>query len=292
MTKRFSNILLLSGALLISLSACNNNNASKTNGPIVLGDSSAIVTEEDPQKLKDIVTDLEPVIPPAAESEEVKPPVDTTTATTTKPAEAQPAQQAQNVPAKPAAPAAQQLDGAGLKAAFREVTVLIPNLNAKQAGNRNLERANGAVYTYTDGNINGNQLRVSGNVTKVSMRYQTVAILKTDYGTFPIDGLSTNTDWEQMKGGNGNYPITGLDTRSLEYSDAGPAAIRNAVERALRRHRLSHRKIAEVMDDLPRIRSANQKPLNLVLRSVMWKIDGKDDRGRMYSKQIRIDMPI
>lgn len=288
MTNRFSNILLLSGALLISLSACNNNNASKTKGPIVLGDSSAIVTEGDPQKLKDIVTDLQPQIPPAEEAPEENRPADTTTAA--KPAEVQQAPQQQTTAAKP--PAQPALDGAGLKAAFKDVTVLIPNLNAKQAGNRNLERANGAVYTYNDGNINGNLLKVSGNVTKVSMRYQTTVVLRTEYGPYTIDGLQTNTEWEQMKGGNGTYPITGLDARSLEYSDAGPAAIRNAVERALRRHRVSRRKIGEIMDDLHHVRSANQKPLFVLLRSVMWKIDGKDDRGRMYSKQIRIDMPI
>jgi hypothetical protein len=43
-------------------------------GPIVLGDSSTIVTEKDPQKLQDLVTDLQPTItepkdttPPAPE---------------------------------------------------------------------------------------------------------------------------------------------------------------------------------------------------------------------------------
>jgi len=35
---------------------------SENHGPIVLGDSSTIVTETDPARLKDLVTDLKPVI--------------------------------------------------------------------------------------------------------------------------------------------------------------------------------------------------------------------------------------
>jgi hypothetical protein len=286
MSTRFSHILLLSGSLVLACSACNNNTGTKTNGPIVLGDSSSIVTEEDPHKLKDMVIDLEPTIPPAEAEPEQKPTADTTATT--------PPKQENAATPQPAAPKQENKplpDVAGLKANFKDVGVLIPNLDAKLAGRPNLEHANGAVFTLNGGNINGNQLRISGNVTKVAMRYQTTATLKTEYGTFPIDGLGTTTDWEQMKG-NGTYQITGLDARSLEYADAGPSAIRNAVERALHRHRLSRRKIAEVMDDFPHVRSANQKPLSVVLRSVMWKIDGKDANGRMFSKQVRIDIPL
>ena len=39
-----------------------NNVQTKNHGPIVLGDSSTIVTENDPDKLRDLVTDLKPEI--------------------------------------------------------------------------------------------------------------------------------------------------------------------------------------------------------------------------------------
>jgi hypothetical protein len=199
MSTRF-HILLVSGALLVA--SCKNNAPSTTNGPIVLGDSSAIITEEDPQKLKDLVTDLEPKLPAAEpEPEEKKPAQDTTVA--------------------------------------KKEAILLTN----------------------------------------------------SLGTFVIDPLSNTTDWEQMKG-NGAYPITGLDSRNLEYSDARPAAIREAVKRTAQRRRMSRKKINEMVESVEDVHKANQKPLAAVLRSVMWKIDGKDAKGHQFSKQIRIDIPL
>jgi hypothetical protein len=284
MSTRF-HILLVSGALLVA--SCKNNAPSTTNGPIVLGDSSAIITEEDPQKLKDLVTDLEPKLPAAEpEPEEKKPAQDTTVA---KKEEAKPVAAATTTePAKPQ-PAA---NVSGLNARFKDVTVQIPNLDAKLAGRPNLERANGAVYTLNEGSINGNKLVVSGaTITKVSMRYQSAILLTNSLGTFVIDPLSNTTDWEQMKG-NGAYPITGLDSRNLEYSDARPAAIREAVKRTAQRRRMSRKKINEMVESVEDVHKANQKPLAAVLRSVMWKIDGKDAKGHQFSKQIRIDIPL
>src|ERR1035437_9594687 len=62
MTKRVTHIALLAGAMF--LFSCKDM-PNKNHGPIVLGDSSTIVTENDPQKLQDLATDLQPVIPPS-----------------------------------------------------------------------------------------------------------------------------------------------------------------------------------------------------------------------------------
>ena len=67
---------------------------------------------------------------------------------------------------------------------FKDVTMIIPGLTVKQAGNPNLEKANGAVYTLNDGTVNGATMRIIGTVTKVSQRYQSVVVLKTEDGTF------------------------------------------------------------------------------------------------------------
>lgn len=248
----------------------------------MLGDSATIITETDPKKLKDLVADLEPQIP-AAEPEPEETSDNATVAT--------PARDTAQAPPVKDQPKAQP-DVAGLKAEFKDVTVLIPGLNGKLAGNPNLQRANGAVYTFNSGDIDGNEIRVTGDVTKVSMRYQTAVVLKNDMGTFPIDALSETTDWEPLRGGNNAYKITGLGERDLEYTDAGPAAIRNAVARMAQRRRMSRKKVQEITNSVRNVRSANQRPLSVVLRSVMWKIDGKDANGRSFSKQIRVDIPL
>ena len=281
MNIRFGHIVLLSG-ITLSLFSCGNA-PTKNHGPIVLGDSSTIVTENDPQKLKDLVVDLQPVIPEPKDTVEAQPTAPAAdTSKKTKPA------------ATVAAPPVQAPlpNVAGLKAEFKEVTVLIPGVSAKQAGRANLQNANGAVYTFESGNINGTTIRVTGNITKVSQRYQSVVVVKNELGTLPVESLSVTTGWEALKGSNNQYKITDLDAKSLDFSQANANAIRSAVGKAAKRHRFSRRKVEEWEASVRRVRAANQKPLYVMLRSVMWKIDGKDANGKIFSKQIRVDMPI
>jgi hypothetical protein len=275
---RFINSILTAGAILF-LSACKDT-PSKSHGPIILGDSSTIVTERDPQKLEDLVTELHPVIPPP---DTVSAPKDTV-------ALAHPDSVKKLASAVVAA--LPDLSGNGLKADFKVTAVLISNVNAKQSGNPNLEHAGGAVYTLISGSINGNTLKVTGNIIKVSQRYQTIVVLKDNGVNLPVESLSTTTGWQPLKGSNNIYPIAGLDAPSLEYADDGPAAIRNAVSKMAKRRRMSRKKTEELLNGLRNVRKANQKPLYVVLRSVMWKIDGKDEKGRAFSKQIRIDVPM
>ena len=280
MNRWFPVIALFAAAVLFF--SCKNT-SSQNHGPIVLGDSSMIVTEKDPGKLQDLVADLQPTI---TESK------DTTPAATEKAPELKTPDTAKKIVVTQPSKQQPAAEVAGLKADFKDVSILIPNLNAKQSGNPNLQNANGAVYTYTGGNINGNLVKITGTITKVSQRYQSVVVVKNDMGTLPLETLSTTTGWETMKGMNNIYRITGLDEKSLDYPDANRGTIQSAVKKAAQRHRMNHRKMEEWLSSLHNVRSVNQKPLTVMLRSVMWKIDGKDANGKIFSKQIRIDFPM
>jgi len=290
MVHRLRNILLVVTGTFI-LASCSDSSPQGT-GAIVLGDSSAIVTEQDPQQLKDLVTDLQPVIPPAENKDE-----DPQQSAANKPDSSHkplPAQATTTVapPAAPATPAATVPSGPGLKAEFKDVTIIIPGLNVKQGGNPNLERANGAVYTLNDGSVSGATMRIIGTVTKVSQRYQSVVVLKTEEGTYPLDALSLTTKWEPINGTNNTYRISGVDGKNMKYYDADSRDIKSAVQRMAQRRKLSRQKTQDILSDIQKVRAANQKPLYIELRAIMWKIDGKDASGRLFSKQIRIDIPM
>ena len=272
--------LLLIG--YICFISCNNM-PSKSHGPITLGDSSTIVTEKDPARLQDMVTDLNPVIPAATVPVDtpkptVKPSVDTAKHPTA------------SVATPP--PAAPLPSGPGLKAEFKDVTVVIPNLNAKLAGKPNLMNANGAVYTWASGNLNGNVLHTTGGVGKVSQRYQCVPVLRSKNGNLPLESLSETTPWKQVNGGNGSFPITGLSENELTVPDADAGDIRSAISKSCKARRYSHKKLEEYLREAGNAKAANQRPLVVTVRSVMWKIDGKDPSGKIFSKQIRIDVPM
>jgi hypothetical protein len=279
MVAQLKHIGLVVAAMLL-LNACDNGQTG-AKAPIILGDSSTIVTEADAQQLKDLVTDLQPVIPAAEDKDEdpnAAPPADTAKAAAAeKPTEQKP----QALPTGP-----------GLKAEFSEVTVMIPGLDVKQAGKPDLHKAHGVTYSLKDGEINGATMHVKGDIVKVSQRYQSVVVMKSEYGDLVLDNLSITAGWKEIKGSNNTYPIKNLDAKSLDAYDADASDIRKAIQKAGRRYRLSRSKVQDLENSVRRVRSVNQKPFSVTYRSVMWKIDGKDTDGKFYSKQIRIDVPM
>jgi hypothetical protein len=278
---RVSYILLFSTIVLFSCKGGDN----KSHGAIVLGDTSNIVTEIDSARLKDLVTDFKPSIPSEDNPDSVKSAQQSAPDTTIKqPVAAAPAPQTpvQQAPA-PALP-----QGKGLTVAFNDVTVFIPNIVTKSYRNQDPKKGNGVSYQLTSGNLNNNQLKVTGSVTKVSMHYQTAVVLKN---SLQLDALSYTTEWDELSGANGSYTISGLDAGKLEHSDANNAEIKKAVARALRAHHISRRKQAEWLNSVHHTRSVTHAPLKVVLRSVVWRIEGKDAKGKAYQKQLRLDIP-
>ncbi len=280
---RLHKLFFLVGGLAL-LGACKNNGA-RNHGPIVLGDSSKIVTERDPKKLSDLVTDLQPDIPPAANPDSLA---------KAEQKNQQTAKDSVQKTAKTAAPAESQSlpDEAGLKAEFKDLTLLIPGVTAKISGNSNLKNSNSAVYTLLSGSLEGASIHLKGNVTKVSQKCQSVIIVKNKFGSLPLENLSETSDFEPVKGGKNVYAITNIDGASLDYPKVNNSAIRNAVTKSANKRRLSHKKLQEWVSSVSAVRSANQKPLVVTLRSVIWKIDGKDEKGKNFSKQVRIDIPL
>ena len=280
---RFKYVALIPVSVLFF--SCNNVQ-TKNHGPIVLGDSSTIVTENDPDKLRDLVTDLKPEI----KTSDVKDSIEAAQKAAAQQKEADTAQKTTSTANRQ--PANATLTGNGLKADFGSFTFLIPDVSAKLASNPNLAKATGVVFSYTSGNIPGNQIQVTTGVTKVSQRYQTVIAIKNQLGTLPLETLSTTTPWQALKGNGNVYKITGLDEKMLEYSNANKNSIRAAVLKSAKRHRMSRRKTEEWEASVRNARAVNQKPMFVILRSVMWKVDGKDASGKIFSKQIRVDMPL
>ena len=255
---------------------------SKSHGPIKLGDSSTIVTETDPRRLQDLVTDLKPEIPSSTLQ------VDTPKAT----AQVSNADTARKTTAVAPPPPVALPAGPGLKAEFRDVTVFIPSLNAKLSGKPDLTNANGAVYTWISGNMPGNVLRTTGNVTKVAQRYQSIIVLHTKNGNLPLEELTETTDWKLVAGGGGTYTIIGIGENELQFADADAGDIRSAITKSCRVRRYSSKKTQEWLAAASGAKKGNQKPLVVTLRSLMYKIDGKNADGKIFSKQIRIDVPL
>ena len=269
-------VYLLAFAVFPAFTSCNNNTKANSGGPIVLGDPATIVTETDSQYLQDMVMDYLPVKAPAPLIDTVatSPHVDTVKAET--------ALASNTAPAEETAPAGAP-QGKGLKINLKDVIVFIPGIEATGSG---------TSYQLRSGSLNGKEIKISGGkIQKVSQRYQSVVVAKNSLGTLVLDNLSTTSGWKELRGTSNIFSITGLNGKPATPK-ANATTIRNAVNRAIKRQRMSRKTEQKWISALRNVRSANQKPLSVKLRSVMWKIDGKDSKGKAFSRQIRIDLPI
>ncbi len=257
---------------LVLLAACGGVRNEKSHGPIVLGDSSTIVTETNPDLLVDQVQDLKPVL---TDTTGLSSPPDT-------------ASKPQQAPAEPA-PAAATAPMSGLVAAFKEITVNILGITTRMYHKQDLQHARAATYELSSGSLDGAQLRCSGGtVTSVKQRVQTMLMLKDGNDRLILESLPKQTSaWEEVKGSGGVYAIEGLGKNDLSYKLPSANALRRAVQTAARRAHLNRRDAREWEQAVRELRSANQDPAVVVLRAVMWRISGNG-----FSKELRIDVPV
>lgn len=262
----------------LMIASCQEDK-KQTGGPIVLGDSSTIVTETDPNYLSNYVDDIRIAakdtsapIPEAAESDTAN----KTVATAETPA---PAQQ----------PAAAAPTEKGLNIPFKEVTIFIPDLETRTYRQQDLQRANGATFQWLSGKISGNVLKINGaTINKVSQRHITRVTAKTSLGTLTVDGLSHTSNWTTLKGTGTSFTILGID--NPEPKQVTPAQIRIAVSNAAKNKRMSRQQIQKWEHEVRNVRSLNQAPFQTEVGAVVWKIEGKDAQGKPFQKQVRIDI--
>jgi hypothetical protein len=274
-------------ATIVAFASCNNAGNKASHGAIVLGDSSTIIYERDSQYLRDFVADIhlqQPAPPPedtiTAEAATISTPENDTSQPRIVEHTTQPATTA-------AVP-----QGAGLSIDFEDFKVFIPNISARSFS-KNPVNKNGASFQLTAGQLNGNQVKISGaTVQKISQRYQTSVVLKNSSVNAVLSPLNYTSAWETLKGNGATFYITGLDDRQLKYTTASSAQIMAALKNALRGKRYSNKKEREILAALNGVNSVTQAPLKVVLRTVIWQIEGKGKDGQAFKKELRLDMII
>ncbi len=273
---------------VIAFASCNNANNKASHGAIVLGDSSTIIYEADSQYLKDFVADIHLQQP-------APPPEDTVVATATPaPSTGDDTTQPRIVASNTTQPTATATvpQGTGLSIDFEELKVFIPNISTRSFS-RNPVNKNGASFQLTAGQLNGNQIKISGaTISKISQRYQTSVVVKSRNLNAVLSSLNYTSNWEMLKGNSAAFMISGLDEKQLKYTAANGAQISGALKNAMRGKRYSNKKEREIMAELSGISSVTQAPLKVVLRTVIWQIEGKDKDGRAFKKELRLDMII
>lgn len=276
---------IVAGAIL--LGSCVTGGTSGK--PIVLGDTTTIVTESDSTYLKDFVEDVKPssVTTAAADSTPAVP-ADTAVKQPEPVATQSEPEKKGDIEEKAEKPATAN----GLAIVFKNVSVVIPDIKARSGSSEKaISNANSVTYQLSGGTLNNKEIKVSGGtVESISQKVQSVVEVRNNLGTLELSNLTANSGWVKLKGSKNEYTISGLTASQLPAPRISPSSLRNAVSRAAKAQRMKKAKEQQWLNAVKNVRSATQKPLRLTLKSVTWKIDGKDGSGKRYSKQIRMDI--
>lgn len=289
MRSRFFSLLSVVCAGLLWGSCATSSNTGK---PIVLGDTSLIITETDSQYLQDFVQDVKPSSVSSAPTDSVQ----STPAPDTVAAAQHPAAKPESSPVKQEPgnedEKATAVPNDGLAIIFKNISIVISDIKARSGSSEKaIANAGSVTYQLTRGTLNGKQIKVSGGtVESISQRVQSETSVKNNLGTLELPSLAATSGWTKLKGSKNTYTITGLTASQLPEPRISPASLRNAVSRAAKAQRMKKAKEQQWLAAIKNVRSAGQKPLRLALKSVTWKIDGKDASGKRYSKQVRIDI--
>lgn len=256
----------------IILSSCSENSGNSNKGPIKLGDSATIITETDSQYLRDDVIDLEP----KPEAEEI------------------PEQKVQ-APVKDTAVAVQaaapKTDGYTVD--FGEAKMVLAGLDARDARRQNAEKDNGLTYAVKSGKLESGKVVFYGvkNVT-VKQRYQSKLVLKSELGSVDLRDLGLYTSgWSPLpaSAASGTQSFSLASLNRIDYTNVNNNKIKNAADRELRKRRAGSKTIQSWMKEIRGIRSADDKPCDIILDNVQWQVSGTDAKGRPFQKNIRID---
>lgn len=261
-------------AVFVFASSCDNL-SRQSRGPIALDDPATIVTETDSTYLQDMVPD--PAFDePAASS---PPPARDTMAATAPPRDTV----AAAAPPKPAtAPSP-----AGLTADFGDVQVILPAVAARDAS-KSVRGARSAAYTLSGASFSGKTMSVRGGTAKrVQQRTGYSAVVEIGGKNVLLSDISTMyTGWQPLSGKGGDYTLASTSPPAIKVS---LTTVRSAVQKAARKQRLD-RKAEQKL--LASVKSLSSPPLSLVPRAYTWKIDGTDAKGKAFSKEVRIDVPL
>lgn len=267
--------------------SCKNVH-QENHGGIILGDSTTIITETNPEYLTDYVADINNQPQQHRDMAAVTQAIDTI-AVTEEVKKDTPKVAAIPKTSAPALPK----NGKGLNVEFNEITVSIPDIDVKSFRNQNVKTLNGVSYQLSMGTLQGNSLIVKGgNVQKVSQRYISTYIVSKDGKNLQLENMDETTPWKVLSGSKGTYPITGIEPSQLVTKKTNAGAIRTAVSRTVRAERMSRNEIKEWEGLVKNLKSPDRKPVSVILQSIMWRIEGKDAKGKAFNKEVRIDMPI
>lgn len=257
----------------LSFSSCDEK--VEESKPIVLGDSTMIVTEKENKYLVNVTQDISPTKKKSAEGEITEMMTQIDSAKSVKKLEDK----------SPSTPMR------GFTIHFTECEVVFDGLSAHALNTSQDERnSNSVSYVRDAGNMNEMSLRVTGlDNAKVEQRTFTRLLVDNGSEAFVLFDLGKFiSPWSTLAGKNNTY--ISLGSNSLQFFTTDASKIKNALDRELRKKKKNREAIQQWMSLISKTKSYTDAPCKLTLVSSQWRIIGTKN-GKRVQKLIQFDIP-
>jgi hypothetical protein len=248
---------------------------SKEKRPIVLGDTSMIVTETDERFLQNNTDDISPTNKKSSEGKITSMMMEVDSAKSVKKLEEE----------KSSPPLS------GFTIHFAECDVVFDNLTAHAIQNSQDERTSNSVsYVMDAGTMDEMSLQVSGlDEANVEQRIFTRLKVEALSDNFVLNDLGKFiSTWSSLAGKGFKY--VSLSNNSLQFFTVENGKIKNAVDRELRKKKKTRQEIQEWMKVIKKTNSYSDEPCKIQIVSAQWRIIGKKN-GKRVQKLIQFDIP-
>jgi hypothetical protein len=260
-------------SLLFTFFACKEHEP-KSFAPIVLGDSTTIITETDTAYLSNITEDISPKRKYTSETHITKMMVEVDSMKKSQALES-------------AQPGSYQVNGFIIN--FAECEVIFDGLAAHALNVSQNERATHSVsYLRDAGELMDMKLKVTGlQNTMVEQRLHTMLGVTHQDKTYVLHDLGKFiTQWYNIAGKDNVF--ISLGRSSLAFHEVNQKKISLGLERELRKKKLDKDEIQEVLQTVKSIQNYSDAPCVIQIKSVQWRIRGVRD-GKKVQKLIQID---
>jgi len=261
--------------MLLICAVCSCKEPTKETKPMLMGDTSMIVTENDERFLQNHTEDISPSTKKTAEGK-----------ITSMMKQVDSAKSAEKMAEAPV-----QTQVRGFTINFAECEVIFENLSAHAIQNTQNERSSNSVsYLKDAGDLFEINLQVIGlEDVKVEERTFTRLSVKDGEDEFLLNDLGKFISPWSVLTGNENQFVS-LGSNSLQFFPVDNAKIKKALDRELRKAKKSRKEIQQWMTTIKKINVYSDSPCTLKLVSAQWRIKGKKD-GKNVQKLIQFDIP-
>ncbi len=263
--------------LLLLTSACTHTGTQTANAPIVMGDSSTIVTETDSKYLKSVFSDYEMAAPQEKPQPQAAPPKSDT------PVGAAP------VAETPMPATAGKQNGPGLSVDFGDIDIFIENLRVRNA-NVAAKGSRSVAYASDGSSFQPKNLVVNGApAANSSLKQKTdfEVMLNTGKEMLPLPALGKqSTGWQSVSGKNGTFALATPSEPTFKVTNA---AIKNAAQQAARKAGMNRKEQTALLSRLSRVNTVDGDLLQSKAVATLWQLTAKDAKGKTVTKEIRVD---